>query len=312
MAATPPPFHRLLDQIGPNAIVFTRRQALAAGLTEHQLRRLVAKGLLAKVGPNAFRGTLIEISDLARLRFLIADVGDPVWVSGPTAAWLHGFDGYGPRSPMHLTVPRRRQVHRPGAIIHTHSHPLGGIDRTTVFGLPIMSPARTLIDLARHENVHRLTKALDAGLRDGKFTEASLMRRIGALRGPGRHGVRNLLDAINGADAIRGGHSFLERAFLQLLDRHGLPKPTTQAIVGRNRERTVRVDFEFPGTAIVVEVLGVRYHRSAEQIKRDTERLNQLIIDGRLPFQYTFEHVMDEGDAVIDELRRALEVSRAA
>jgi hypothetical protein len=49
----------------------------------------------------------------------VLDVGEPAWVSGPTAAAIHGFDGYRIKKPFHLTLERGRNVRRLGVIIHT-------------------------------------------------------------------------------------------------------------------------------------------------------------------------------------------------
>lgn len=299
-------FSDLRSSLDPNAIVFNRRQAHAHGLSDHQLRTRIADGTIVQVGPHAFRGALVDMTPLARLSCLVADIGEPVWICRQTAAWLHGFDGYPPGRPFHLVVTRDRHLRRPGAVIHQIRRPLDPIDRTEIHGLPVTAAPRTVIDLARSEGVERLTLAIDSGIRDGRFTEESLLRRVHAMSGRGRHGITRLLRAIDGDSPIRGGHSFLERAFLDLLHQHRLPRPQTQVVMSRSRRRVMRVDFVFPGTDIVVEVLGIRYHRTADQIRRDTERLNQLILDGWRPFQYTSHHVFSEPEAVIEELSKAL------
>ena len=105
-------------------------------------------------------------------------------------------------------------------------------------------------------------------------------RRIVALRSSGRFGIPRLLDAVEGVDATRGGHSFLEREYLRLLSGAGLPLPTTQAVLTRAGDHLVRVDFRFEGTPVVVEVLGYHSHHTKEQLRRDTERMNALLADG--------------------------------
>ena len=61
-----------------------------------------------------------------------------------------------------------RPQHRPtsGAITHTTAE-LALIDRCHVGEVAATSPARTVIDLARHVDPARLTVAVDCGLRDG-------------------------------------------------------------------------------------------------------------------------------------------------
>lgn len=69
----------------------------------------------------------------------------------------------------------------------------------------------------------------------------------------------------------------------------------------------VRVDFRFPGTPVIAEVLGYRWHRgSRDQFSRDAERINALVRDGFLPLQFTYDHVTLEPDWVVTELRAVL------
>jgi hypothetical protein len=286
---------------------FSRAQALGLGFTDHQLRSSAERHLIEPVGPNAFRMAGVPPDRRGAVVGLLLDVGHEARASGRTAAALHGFDGYSLRPPFHITIPRGIQLARPGHRVHTTAE-LPPIDRAVVDDIPVTSAARTLIDLARTESTEQLTIAFDSGLRDGRFNESLLHRRIVALRGSGRNGVRRLLDAIDGAEVVAGGHSWLEREFLRLVARAGLPRPHTQVVLSRARDRLVRVDIRFPGTPVIVELLGYRFHRSPEQLRRDAERLNALVLDGYLPMQFTYEQVVDEPDAVIADLTRLVRV----
>ena len=44
----------------------------------------------------------------------------------------------------------------------------------------------------------------------------------------------------------------------------------------------------------VVELLGYRFHRTKQQMARDAERLNALVIDGFTPFQFTYDQVVSQ------------------
>ncbi len=69
----------------------------------------------------------------------------------------------------------------------------------------------------------------------------------------------------------------------------------------------MRVDFWFPGKPVVVEVLGYRYHRTPSQLARDAERLNALVMSGKQPLQFTYDHVTLEPDWVAGQVADALE-----
>jgi hypothetical protein len=284
---------------------FSREQAHAARLSDDQLRRRVQSGLLEQVGPHAFRSALAPRTELGDLTALLLDVGEPVWVSGPTAAALHGFDGYRIKKPFHLILERDRNVRRIGVTIHTTTD-LPLIDRARAHGLPITSAARTIVELARTESPEALASALDSALRDGLISEELLHRRVCALRRRGRYGVPKLLDVLAGHEVTRGGHSWLERHFLKLLAAADLPRPTTQQVLSTVGDRLVRVDCRFPGTNVVVELLGYRFHSTRVQVARDVERLNALVADGFAPYQFTYEQAVNDEAYVVATVRTAL------
>ncbi len=290
----------------------TTAQALAAGLSADQLRRQLRAGVLRRVGRHTVASPFGPTGALAELAALLLDCGAAggpaawaAWASGPTAAALHGFDGFHLERPFHVTVLRGRNVHR----VHHHVHTtidLPALDRTTVAGVPATSATRTVVDLARHVGPKRLTIALDSALRDRLTTEDLLHRRIVELRASGRYGIPKLLAAIEGSEAMRGGHSWLERRFLELCAEAGLPRPVTQQQLGRAGGRLIRVDCRFPATPVVVELLGYRWHRTATQMARDTERVNRLQLDGHVVLQYGYDAVVNNGPDVLAEVTGVL------
>lgn len=242
---------------------------------------------------------------LDEVRELVADIGGPCWASRATAAALHGFDGYELRAPYHVTTLRDRNVRRIGHHVHsTHDLPL--IDRAVVEGVPVLSATRTLIDLAGTTKPDRLTIALDSALRDGLTSEDFLHRRLSALRKAGRPGLIRLLAIMEGAEIVRDGQSWLEREMLRLVASAGLPRPTTQAVLGRRGDKLIRVDFRFAGTPVVVEALGYRWHRTGAQLRIDTERMNELILGGFVPLQFTYTQVVEDPESVVSGIRSAL------
>ena len=277
--------------------------ALTGGQAGRRGRRF-----LDRIGVRTYRSPFATTSELADLHALVVDCGIGTFVSGPTAAALHGFDGFRLRPPFHLTIVRGRNVQRAHHHIHTTTN-LPQIDRSTVERLPVMAPTRTLIDLSRFVSATVLTAAVDSALRDGLTSEAHLHARIVDLRSRGRYGIPKLLAVIEGSEVSRGGHSWLERRFLELSAAAGLPRPVTQAVLSRAKDRLVRVDCRYPGTPVVVELLGYRWHRTNEQMARDAERMNALILDGLRPLQFTYDQVTVEPEWVISQLRTALDLA---
>ena len=252
------------------------------------------------------RSPFVERTPLGDLTALVLDVGGDAVASGVTALALHAFDGVLLQPPFHVTTLRGRNVDRPRHVIHTTLE-LPASDRTLVHGIPVMTPVRSIIDACRHMKPPALAAAYDSGLRDRKYTEDMVHVRIAQLRTSGRHGIPKLIDVIEGNEATRGGHTWLERRFLRICADHGLPRPQTQQVLASSKNRLIRVDFRFPGTMVVGEVLGYRYHRGdRKQLSRDVERMNALIRNGYQPMQFTYDHVTLEVAWVVSELRAAL------
>ena len=241
---------------------------------------------------------LVYASHLLDLRELIASVGAPCWSYGQTAAALDGFDGYPLQPPFELVVPRGRSVNRVGHVVH-RGRDISRLDMTEVDGIPTMSATRTIIDLAGSETCERLAAAIDSALRDRLTSEDFLHRRIVELRCRGRAGLQALVSVLEGNEITRGGHSWLERRFLVLLAEMGLPRPLTQAVVGTRKARLIRVDCRFPGTNVVVELLGYRFHRTVMEMQNDAERMNSMIPDGLHPLQCTYVAVASKSPTMM-------------
>jgi hypothetical protein len=284
---------------------FTRTQAHDAGLSDRQLRSRVQSGFLIQTGPNAYRIAGTPTNLRTELNDVLLDVGEPVWCCAQTAAALRGFDGFTLRRPFHLLVPRERSIVRWNTRIH-RSDRIDLIDTGVVDGVPVTSAVRTLIDLARVLPSEQLAACLDSALRDGGTNEDLLHRRIEALRSQGRFGLPLLHEVLAGHEASRGGHSWLEREYLRLIARAGLPRPEMQQVLSRAGDRLVRVDCRFPGTNVVVELLGYRFHRTRGQMASDATRFNALLADGYAPYQFTYGQIVSEADYVVGTTRAAL------
>lgn len=289
--------------------VFTRAQAHEVGLSSHQLSSRVQSGFLIKSGTNTYRvaGSVPTLE--SQLVETALDIGGLVLWTGPTAAALERWDGHTLQRPFHAIVLRNRSLDREGVVVH-RTNELQLIDRSRAGRHLVTAPARTVIELARVETPDVLAQTLDSAFRDGRVSEDHLHRRIVALRSQGRYGLPQLHEVLAGYEVTRGGQSWLECEYLRLIADGGLPRPDSQSVLSRTKDRLVRVDFHFPGTRVVVEVLGYAWHRSRAQMTRDAERYNALLADGFLPFQFTYAQVVASPAEVVNITAAAL--SRAA
>lgn len=254
------------------------------------------------------RHTLTFLRHLDRLHELVISIGPPCWAAGVTSGALLEFDGYSLKPPFHLAVPNARAPHRVAHHVH-RLRDVSALDTTVAFDIPCLSGTRALIELAATETPKRLTAALDSALRDGHTSEAFLLRRIAELRRPGRPGLQRLLAVLDGVELSRGGHSYLEREFLELLGTLGFPRPATQWVVGRRGRTTIRVDCLYPQAKVVIELLGYGFHRTPMQLQVDAERTTRMSLDGYTVAQFTYVDVVTRSPmmmAMLDEIRGRL------
>jgi very-short-patch-repair endonuclease len=115
---------------------------------------------------------------------------------------------------------------------------------------------------------------------------------------------RGSLLRLGGGVLAIAGHE-LERRFLRLVRRAGLPQPTTQKTF--RGERTIRVDAIWEDHRLVVEVMGHRFHCTAVDLQRDAQRRNELQAIGLDVLEFTAHAIMREPDQVIAMLRRRLQ-----
>lgn len=270
---------------------FLIEQAREVGVPAHVLRGWISSGLLDRFGTRTLRSAIDPPTEADLAASHLLDLKPVAWMASDTAACLHHFDTFGPMAvPFHVLLERGNFVDRRDLVVHTTTdRPLS--DRVFIDGLPVTTPVRTIIDLSRTEPPKRLTAVIDGALRDRLITEEKLLMRIAELRSQGRYGIPKLLAVIEGSEASRGGHSWLERRYLELAAGAGLPAPETQRHLGRVDGRLIRVDCYYPDVDMVVELLGYRWHRSKAQIARDAARVNRLTLDGRFVLQFTYEQV---------------------
>ncbi len=267
----------------------------------HRQRRLIEQGLIRRVAPSTYKIGGSPDTQRQRLRAGLLSLGRRSWVSYEAAAALHRLDRSDPHA-VEFTVPRGRSVSSMPFRVHT-THRLATIDLITVDGLRCLAATRTIIDLAHARRpVPRIEAAIDSAVRLGLSAPHVLATRPESLRGQGRWGCR-LIDQLV---VDSGGHSPLERRFLEIVREAGLPRPLTQAIHRKGQRHVARVDFLFAAQSVVVEVSGQHGHSSPTDRARDAQRRNELQELGRRVYEYTFADVTSDPNMVRRTLTRRL------
>lgn len=221
-----------------------------------------------------------------------------VLACGPGAALSHRSAGalWGMRttsadSPIDVTAPNRRGRTPRGIVAHRHGS-LVAKDRTTVRGIPTTTPERTLLDLAGVIPVWELRRAISEAEVLRIVDHAKLRRLIRHSRG--RRGVarlRLLLEELH--PATRRTRSELERLFLRMCERAGLPEPEVN--VSLNVEgRRLEPDFLWRDAGLIVEADGRRYHDTDSAFQSDRRREQRLQLAGWRVSRCTWAQVENE------------------
>jgi very-short-patch-repair endonuclease len=168
---------------------------------------------------------------------------------------------------------------------------------TTVNSIPVSQPLFTLIDLAAQLGDRELEAAVNEADKLGLIDPETAAKSLEQLpRRPGIAKLRRTLTEHTQTD------SDLERRFLRLVKKAGLPKPETQAEVNG-----YRVDFYWPELGLVVETDGLTYHRTPSQQIRDRERDQAHARAGLTSLRFANAQIRNDAAAVIATLSAVTE-----
>ncbi len=273
--------------------LITIEQLRSHGITAWTQRRLVADGWIGRVAPRVYAVRGAPDTHRRRLRCGLLCLGERSWVSFEAAAALHGLDRSRPHA-VEFTVERRRRPTMMPFVVHSTNR-LEPIDHVVVDGFRTMSATRTVFDLAlARAHPHRIEAAIDSAVRLQLSSPEVLAKRLAGLRGSGRWGCRLVEDMITDS----GGHTHLERRFIELVREAGLPTPRMQVVFRADGRHVARVDFLFDDFGVVVEVSGQKGHASPAERARDAQRRNELQDLGLRVFEYTFDDVTKRPEMV--------------
>lgn len=159
--------------MGATHTAFRYLDARARGATRGQVQRAVDSGQIVRLGKGVYAGRYARLDQLAAA---VLRLGDDAVVSHESAAELWGIPVLGrPSATVQLSRPRRRTGtdRYPGITVHHASVPAA--HRTTYQGVPVTSPARTVVDLARTGQFRAGVSAADGALRLRRCTREQLL-----------------------------------------------------------------------------------------------------------------------------------------
>jgi very-short-patch-repair endonuclease len=278
--------------------VVSRAQVLALGVGSSYVTRLLAGGRLHLLHRGVYAVGHRGITERGRWTAAVLAAGEGAVLSHISAGLLWGIIDLD-TVLIHVLVPGRGTLRRPGIVIH-RTRDLPTMHRIERYGIPVTNVDRTLLDLAAMLPPDRLGYAVEAAGRFGRLELPALVALCDAS--PGRRGAGTLRRiALGVPSALRRTKSPPETAFLRLCAGHELPEPLVNTILCG-----YEVDFLWPGPRLVVEVDTYTYHRSWAQRQRDLERDADLKTRGYDVLRFSRERIERDGPTVAAQVATVL------
>jgi very-short-patch-repair endonuclease len=286
---TTPPLDRRLSELARRQHgVIAHGQLVELGLGASAIGAWAKRGRLHRIHRGVYALRYPTLTRNGHFMAAVLACGEGAALSHFSAAVLWGMLGDG-GATVHVTAERRRR--RPGLIVHEAALPPG--ERAEQAGIPVTTPARTLVDLADVAPRRTVERAID---------EAEFLRLdcTGLKPRPGRRGSGALSSVLvvhrPGSSRTR---SHLEERFLAICDHHHLPRPEVNVHI-----EGYECDFVWREQRLIVETDGAAAHGTARAMKRDPARDADLMVAGWRVWRLTYEQLFREPDAVAEQLVR--------
>jgi very-short-patch-repair endonuclease len=268
-----------------------RWQLLKLGLGPKAIAYRIRIGRLIPVYPGVYAVGHRRPHPMDRAMAAVLACGPGAILSHGSAASLWGFFKRWDE-PFEVTVARDR---RPKDI-RVHRCKLTPPDKRRQLGIPVTSPARTVLDCA--PRVRNLTRFVNDTLLSPWLTEGQLAEALG--RHPNHPAARRIRQAAFGGPGIT--HSDLEDKFVALLKRFGIKMPELQfPMDGRV------LDAFYPEEGVIVELDGWQFHKDRATFERDREKDARAAADGLLTVRITDERLEHAAEREASRLQTILE-----
>lgn len=281
---------------GQHGIV-SRRQLLQAGVPPDRVDARVKTRRLQRLHRGVYRVGPVVAAYANEMAAVLACDGKAVVSHRSAAPPWKLLSARAPDSAVEVIVPHSDHGRMPNILAYR----LRGLrsDEVTKFeGIPITTPARTLLDIAGVVGSRELERALAEAFAMRLTTRADVVRLVS--RHPRQRGTR-ALRALLGPAHPALTRSEAEERFLALIRKARLPAPETNVRIG-----DYEVDFFWRTERFIVEIDGFAFHSSAERFESDRQRDAVLAATGLRVIRVTWRQLQTEPHAMLVRLAQAL------
>lgn len=289
-----------VDRLMP--MLMSTEQLRSRGMTAQSLRRDVQSGTLLRIRPGFFvekAAAELDRADRHLLSVLAANAAlDRPVFSHASAALIHGLPDWRlPLRKVSVSEESTKSGSRSSEIAIAHRVPDLTDHITSVDGLLVTSPERTVTDVALTTKRDTSVSLADGALRSGLVSPDSLAASL--ENASGRHGIKRARDAMSLVDAkCESVAETLSR--LTFLD-HDLPIPETQVEIRNHHGVLVaRVDFFWPEFGVIGECDGFGKYfngrtptETREQLVKEKDRDAELVALGYRVIHWHWRDIME-------------------
>jgi predicted transcriptional regulator of viral defense system len=301
-----------IDAIG-DMMAGTTGDWLGAGLSASRFRRLVSSGELVRIrhGGYATRKAAAEAESDRALRHALEIAASGGTRNGQGAAshqsaallWRLNLLGKPTDRMVTLTLPPRTRTGgfmRAGVVRHAAELPREHV--TQLYGLPVTTAARTVIDIARASAFADGVVVADSALYERRASRTDLRRVLARCEGwRGSAQARRVVDF-----ASPLAESPLESCARVAFHLHGLPPPMLQAhIFGHDGRLIGRVDFCWQQYQTIAEADGLLKYQGRDDAIAELRRDRLLREAGYDVVHFTWKELFAEPARVVMRIRAA-------
>ena len=277
----------------------THEQLIALGLGRAAIGYRARHGRLYRIHVGVYGVGRPPVTPLERAAAAVLACGTGAALGDESGLTLWGWTDRW-RTPFHVIVPKLRR--RPGIVVHV-APGLARADVRRHHGIPVASPARTLLDCAPGLAPRRLTRIVNDALRSPFLTRSQLADVC--RRYPRHPGAKLLSRFVSGTGAPT--RSEFEDRFLTLCEQFGLPSPKVNTVVCGHE-----VDALFDDAGVIVELDGWDFHQSRDSFERDRRRDADTLAAGLATIRITWERLAGKPAPEAKRLRAILTQRRVA
>jgi very-short-patch-repair endonuclease len=276
--------------------VLSSAELRACGLNDTAVLIRVRNGRLHRLHRGIYAVGHVSLSLEGQFLAAVKACGPGAVLSHYSAAAL--FVDWDDRFPEVTVVGTSTRTHR-GVRVHRTSQ----LERRDTFlrqGIPVTSPAWTLMDIASRLDYRRLRRAARQAQSLGRVSIPQLVEILG--RSGGRRGSSKLARVV--ATGPAPTRSELEDAVLDLILRGGLAHPRVNEALRLSGRRVVP-DFRWPEQHLVVEADGAAWHDNQLAREDDAERQALLEAHGERVLRVTWDQAIARPGQTLSRIRAA-------